>query len=82
MKSCDEWFFQIAKKMLGTQNFINSMVPTMEGRSINMVDYVGMLVTGYGGCLHQTMNIECEFMNTDSWIIFVNGMKMSSHVQM
>ena len=44
----------------------------MEGRSINMVHYVGLLVT---------MNIEFEFMNTDSWIIFVNGMKMSSHVQ-
>ena len=58
------------------------MVPTMEGRSIKMFDYVGMLVTGYGGCLHQTMNIGYEFMNTDSLIIFVNGMKMSSHVQM
>ena len=62
--------------------YINSMVPTMEGRSIKMVHFVGMLVTGYGGCLHQTMNIKFEFMNTDSWIIFVNGMKMSSHVQM
>ena len=58
------------------------MVPTMEGHSIKMFDYVGMLVTRYGGCIDQTMNIEFEFMNTDSWIIFVNGMKMSSHMQM
>ena len=42
------------------------VVPTMEGRSIKMFDYVGMLVTGYGGCLHQTMNIGYQFMNTDS----------------
>ena len=63
---------KLPRKCLVLKIFINSMVPTMEGRSINMVDYVGLLVT---------MNIEFEFMNTDSWIIFVNGMKMSSHVQ-
>ena len=73
---------KLTRKCLVLKIFINSMVPTMEGRSIKIVDYVEMLVAGYGGCLHQTMNIECEFMNTDSWIIFVNGMKMSSHVQM
>ena len=73
---------KLLRKWLVLKIFINSMVPNMEGRSIKMFDYVGMLVTGYGGCLHQTMNIEFEFMNTDSWIIFVNGMKMSSHVQM
>ena len=57
---------KLPRKCLVLKTDINFMVPTMEGHSIKMVDYVGMLVTGYGGCLHQTMNIECEFMNTDS----------------
>ena len=66
MKSCDKRSSKLPRTCLVLKTDINSMVPTMEGRSINMFDYVGMLVTGYGGCLHQTMNIECEFMNTDS----------------
>ena len=72
---------KLPRKCLVFKIFINSMVPTMEGHSIKMFDYVGMLVTRYGGCLHQTMNIKFELMNTASCIICVNGMKMSSHVQ-
>ena len=66
MKSCDKRSSKLPRKCLVLKTDINSMVPTMEGRSIKMFDYVGMLVTDYGGCLHQTMNVGYEFMNTDS----------------